>query len=160
VPRGRWINGTPSLSSGSLSNVGFSFISPQFDWPWGYVQIAQVSGTVSGVVQASVECVDDELCAQLATWQMHRAYSVSASGSVLVGPNLWASLIGLRFGFPAALGANIVLATGKVGFAGYQLYSQYGAIGGMLVSGLLAHGPDYICNYGFPNLPGQPVIWP
>jgi hypothetical protein len=134
-------------------------MSPRFDW-FGYLQVVQLSGTVGGVVQASVECVDDELCGQLSSWEMHRAYPLSVSGSVGVGPNLYATAVGLRFGPWAALGANVVLATGKVGYSAYQLYSQYGTVGSMVVSALLGYGPDYMCNFGFPNLPGGAPIWP
>jgi RHS repeat-associated protein len=151
-PRGSWINGTPSLASGSFSNLGASFMSPKFDW-FGYLQIVRVSGTVGGVIQASVRCVDDENCSQQ-SWEMHRDYPVSVSGSVGVGPNLYATAIGLRFGPYAAIGANVVLATAKTGYAGYQLYNRYGTVGSLVLGALLSYGPDYICNSGFPDLSG------
>jgi len=78
--RGTWINGTPKLSNGSLSNVSFTWIAPEWSW-WGYIYVAQLSGTLSGVVQASVKCVDDERCLE---WEMHRDYPLSVDGGVLL----------------------------------------------------------------------------
>jgi RHS repeat-associated protein len=156
-PRGIWINGTPSVASGTLTNPGASFMSPRFD-PFGYLQVVRVSGTVGGVVQVSVKCVDDDLCTQQ-SWEMHRAYPLSVSGSTGVVPNLYATAIGIRFGPWAALGANVVLATGKIGYSAYQLYSRYGTIGSLAVSALLGYGPDYICTSGFPDISGVPQ-WP
>src|SRR5262245_32504978 len=95
-PRGTWINGTPSPGSGSFSNFGASWMSPRFD-PWDYLQVARLSGTVSGTLLASVKCTDDENCYQQ-SWEMHHTYSASVNGSVGVGPNLYATAIGARFG--------------------------------------------------------------
>ncbi len=147
---GQWINGTPTISSPKLSVTGAQFISPTLD-PFGYLKILRIYGNASGLLVASVRC-DDE-CGD--SWEMHNTYEISVNGHVDVGPNVYATALGLATRNPLiTIGANVALALLKGGYGAYQLYNKYGRVASSMVGILLSFGPDYVCNEGWPQLPG------
>jgi len=143
---------SPFPSNPKLHITGVSFKSPSWSW-WGYIEILTVSGTVSGTLSASVLCEETDDCGNTNEWSLSKTYPLSYSGSFDIGPNLYATGVGLIFGLPGALLANaaIILVRGGVGVA--QFYNKYGQISSQAYSLLIAYGPNYICNNGFPNLP-------
>ena len=87
---------------------------------------------------------------------MANSYPISKDGHVDLGPNLYATGLGLLTRNPwVTVGANVALALAKGGYGAYQLSRKYGQLASLMYGALLRYGQDYVCNEGWPLLPGS-----
>ena len=149
---GQWIDGTPNILVGIPKITGWDLVSPSFSW-FGYIKFIRLNLNLTGGVQANVRCKDDETCK---TWEVDQTYSLSFNTSVDIGPNIYALAIGLKFGTYAAISANLLLALVTISHEVDQLNNKYGQYAISVINILRTCGPDFICNHGFPSLPGSP----
>jgi hypothetical protein len=78
-------------------------------------------------------------------WEFHDKVEVEARGNVEVGPNLYAVLIGLRFGPIAGVAGNVAIGGASLLAAEHQFLSLADEKAGPIISAALRFGPTGIC---------------
>jgi len=145
-PTGTWVQ-RPTLSRPNLDFTGWNFT---LDWNWwGYVELVTIHGRVSGTLSASVRCTDTDDCGNTRQWTVSGSANPSYSGSINIGPNLYAALVGIRFGIYGSIAANIAIIIARLGYNLSSLYSAYGEIAVAAHREMVSRGPDAICQSGF-----------
>jgi hypothetical protein len=105
---------------------------------WGHLQLVNLYGNVQGYVNIDVRCKQD--CQQ---WEVHDRVNLNAFGHISLGPNLYATAIGLRVGkWWGALGANIAV---NGAHALLELHSLLNSKADPVLSMLNAEGATGIC---------------
>jgi hypothetical protein len=70
---------------------------------------------------------------------MSHSYTISKNGQVDIGPNIYATGLGLLTKNPwVTLGANVALAVAKGGYGAYQLSRKYGQLASLMYSSTAA----------------------
>jgi hypothetical protein len=97
-------------------------------------------GHAGGYVNVDVKCTDE--CSQ---WEVHDRVPVFASGHFDTGPNVYATIVGLRAGPVGAFGANVVIA----GIALLQAEQHFLTLlhdkAGSTIAAIVAQGPTALC---------------
>jgi len=105
---------------------------------WGHLELVNLYGNVQVYVNIDVRCTKD--CQK---WEIHDRVNLNAFGHVSLGPNWYATAIGLRVGkWWGALGANFAV---NGAHALSELYRLLNSKASPLLSTLNAEGPTGIC---------------
>jgi hypothetical protein len=147
---GSW--GGFSVGDAGVSDFGFTFTPPRPDL-FGYINIGEISATLSGTVSADVSCRDDTCSAK--NWTVHVTVPVSYRGGFAVGPNVIATAIGSRAGLAGAIGANIVLGAAKGAYGANEVRRKYGQAAALALVELINRGADAICIASSPFWSGR-----
>jgi hypothetical protein len=98
-------------------------------------------GHAAGFVNIDVSC-----SSECKNWEIHDKIDVEARGTVDVGPNLYAILIGLRFGPTAGVAGNVAIGGASILAAEHQFLSLANDKAGPIISAALKFGPTAICS--------------
>ena len=143
--QGEWIQ-PPRFNLQEAGIDDWEFLAPSFS-PWGYLQFVLLRGHASGYINVDVSCTED--CDM---WEIHDRVSLSAQGSIDVGPNLYALGVGFVARNPfAGMGANMALGGAALLQAELHFLSLAQQKAGPLIAALLADGPTLICLGSDPN---------
>jgi len=143
--QGEWIE-PPRFNLQEAGIDDWDFLAPSFS-PWGYLQFVRLSGHASGYINIDVNCTED-----CDAWEIHDRISLSAQGSIDVGPNLYALGVGFITRNPlAGVGANVALGGAALLQAELHFLSLAQQKAGPLIAALLADGPTLICLGGDPD---------
>ena len=122
-------------------HVGWGGLEMPHFTAWGYLKFIRLNASATGYVNIDVHCTDT--CRQ---WDVHNRIGVSASGSFDVGPNLYATAIGLLTRSPwLGGGANIAAAGGSLLSAEYRILKIANQRAAPILAALMAYGPTAIC---------------
>jgi len=137
--QGEWIQ-PPRFNLQEAGIDDWDFLAPSLS-PWGYLQFVRLSGHASGYINIDVNCTED-----CESWKIHDKVSLSAQGSIEVGPNLYALGVGFITRNPfAGIGANMALGGAALLQAELHFLSLAQQKAGPLIAALLAGGPTIIC---------------
>lgn len=150
--------------TGERAKGAWRRLSPKFtgatDWDWGVsrptwsnwgnVNFFDIYATVHGKVDASIHCVDEDVC-PTKEWDVEFDIPFSARSHIRIGPNVYifAACTLLRGGARCAIPFNFSVIQMKVYFYAVGLLNTKG---GEVVNKLIAIGPDAICNGQAPFL--------
>lgn len=135
---GSWID-PPRFNLTGVGIYDWEIVAPKWSW-WGYADFIRLHGHATGFVNIDVNCSSD-----CKNWEIHDKVDVEASGDVDVGPNLYAILIGLRFGPIAGVAGNVAIGGASLLKAEHQLLSLANEKAGPIISAALKFGPTGIC---------------
>lgn len=131
---GSWIT-PPQLH---LTGIQITNARPtlSINW-WGKIGLVNLYGNVEGYVNIDVRC--KEGCRN---WEVHNRLNLAAYGHYTLGPNVFATIIGLRAGAVGAAGANVAINGAS---ALYTLYNLLNNRAAPLLRALASEGPSAIC---------------
>ncbi len=135
---GAWID-PPRFNLTGVGVHDWEVVAPKWSW-WGYADFIRLHGHAAGYVNIDVSCSDE--CKD---WEIHDKLEVEAHGTVDVGPNLYAILIGLRFGPLAGVAGNIGIGGASLLAAEHRFLTLASEKAGPLISAALKYGPTGIC---------------
>lgn len=141
---GYWIE-SPRFNLSSVDVDSWETVSPSWS-PWGYVNFIRLHGRASGFINLDVRC--DDGCDK---WEVHDKISIEGQGFLDVGPNLYALIIGLRFGSVAGVGMNVALGGGGLLASELHYIKLAEEKAGPIISAALTLGPTAICLGSRPN---------
>lgn len=143
---GKWLT-SPTITKGGFRFDSLELIRPYLS-NWGYINFIRIHGNVFGKIFASVECTDQDDCFNDILWTKNINMDIIYNGSFDIGPNIVASIVGLRFGFKGWLTANIGIILAKSSYSIYKLHSKWGAKAKKAYDALIERGPSALCNIG------------
>jgi hypothetical protein len=91
--------------------------------------------------------VDVKCTAECEEWEIHSRIDVLYTGYFDWGPNLWATVIGLRAGIWGAIGANVALGGAAMLQTEYRLLQGVNEKAGTVIQHLLQNGPTAMCMF-------------
>jgi hypothetical protein len=142
---GSWID-PPRFNLTEVGVYDWELIAPKFSW-WGYADFIKLHGRAAGFVNIDVGCSNE--CND---WEIHDTIELEAHGDVTVGPNLYAILIGLRFGPIAGVAGNVAIGGASLLEAEHQFLSLANEKAGPIISAALKYGPTGVCLGLLPGL--------
>ncbi len=135
---GSWIE-PPRFNLTRVGVYDWEIVAPKWSW-WGYADFIRLYGHAAGFVNIDVSC-----SSECKNWEIHDKVEMQARGHVDVGPNLYAILIGLRFGPLAGVAGNAALGGASLLAAEHQFLSLAHEKAGPIISAALRFGPTGIC---------------
>lgn len=141
---GRWLQ-PPKLN---ITDYGIHWkkteiVPPSWSW-WGYIKFVRLYGHASGYVNIDIGCTATDECGT-DEWEIHQRLPVAINGHIDVGPNLYALIVGFRFGPVVGLTVNIVLAAGALLHAEYHFLSLLQNEAALILGEAASKGPTAIC---------------
>lgn len=144
---GTWID-PPRINITGVRITDMERISPYWSW-WGYIKFVRVYIEGSAFVNIDVRCVMEDFgeCGYEVTkeWEMHLKINRTQHGHIDLGPNVYASIIGLRFGWKGALFANYLIMSAVALQAEYQMLQKMNEELGPVMKQLMENGPTAMC---------------
>jgi RHS repeat-associated protein len=145
--QGWWIT-PPRFNLVRVGLDGLQLVPVHWSW-WGYLAFLRVYGHADGFVNIDVGCraEREDDCGQRSQreWEIHSRINIRYSGYFDWGPNIYATLIGMRAGFVGALGANAALGGAAALQAEYQMLQGANEKAGPVIRQLLQNGPTAMC---------------
>jgi RHS repeat-associated protein len=124
-----------------ITDHGIDLVEPILGWSWwGYVKVIRIHGYIKGYINVDVICTDE-----CRTWEIHTSIPLEGSTHIDLGPNLYATIIGMRFGLWSAISVNIVLMGGNALYSEYKFLSQINKQAVQILRNLKENGPTAIC---------------
>jgi hypothetical protein len=147
---GKFIAVYPRLEGADVKWSDFSFTIPELTW-LGYLKIVRIPFEYEASIVYRVQCwprsgfgsTPCPSAPHVAEFQINGSIPIPGSGIAHIGPNLYAIILGARFGPGAGLAANLGLAGAALS---HQIYSVYDDRARQAILNLYQIGPTAICN--------------
>ena len=140
---GSWLQ-PPKFNLQDKTLNGIEFTSPDISVA-GYLKFIRISGQLDGFINIDIKCTSDD-CDNKREWEIHEQIPLSASGSVDIGPNLYALAGGFMFGPYVGVSINIAILGEEALRAEYHFLKLAQEKAGAIIGPVLSMGPTAICN--------------